>query len=107
MKNFKICISVPLSNFWRAFQIPLINCEINLVLTWPEKCVISSANGASKFAIADTKLYVPGVTLSTGDNIKLSKQLESGFKRTINWNKYQSKLTDQEQNRHSSFQGVN
>ena len=44
-----------------------------------------------KFEIANTKLYVPVITLSTQDNVKLLKQLESGFKRTINWNKYQSK----------------
>ena len=46
--------------------------------------VISSATGATKFAITDTKLYVPVVTLSTQNNIKLLKQLESGFKRVIN-----------------------
>ena len=40
------------------------------------------------------------MTLSTQDNVKLLKQLEPGFKRTINWNKYQSKITEQTQNRH-------
>ena len=43
------------------------------------------------FAITDTKLYVLGVTLSTQDNAKLLQELEPGFKRTINWNKYQTK----------------
>ena len=47
------------------------------------------------FAITDTKLYVPVITLSTQDKAKLLQQLKSGFKRTINWNKYQSKLTIQ------------
>ena len=47
------------------------------------------------FAITDTKLYVPVITLSTKDKAKLLQQLKSGFKRTINWNKYQSKLTIQ------------
>ena len=47
------------------------------------------------FKMTDSKLYVPVVTLSTQDNVKLLKQLESGFKRTINWNKYQSKITMQ------------
>ena len=37
--------------------------------------------------------------MSTQDNAKLFQQLESGFKKTINWNKYQSKVTGQEQNR--------
>ena len=100
-KNVEIAVSLnSLRNFWRTLEMPLINYEINLILTWSEKCVISSAITATKFAITDTKLYVAAVTLSTGDNIKLLKQLESGFKRTIYWNKYQSKLTDQEQNRY-------
>ena len=66
-----------------------------------------------KFAIKDTKLYVPVVTLPKEDNIKLLKQLESGFKRKVNWNKYQYKDKNKEQNRHfnylidPSFQGVN
>ena len=64
--------------------MPLINCEISLVLTWYKKCVISSAVEITKFEIRDTKLYVHFVTLSTEDNLKLLKQLESGFKRTIN-----------------------
>ena len=71
----------------------LINCEINLILTWSEDCVISSAIGATKFKITDTKLYVPVVTFSAQDNAKLLQQLNSGFKRTINWNKYQPKVS--------------
>ena len=67
-------IAVPLkylSNFWRTLEMPLINCEINLILTWYEDCVISSETGATKFKITDTNLYVPVVTLSTQDNEKL------------------------------------
>ena len=55
-----------------------------MILTWFKNYVIYSATGATKFSINDTKLYIPLVTLSTEDNIKLLKQLESGFKRTIN-----------------------
>ena len=55
------------------------------------------------FTITDTKLCVPVVTLSTQDNARLLQQLKSGFKRTINWNKYQSKVTVQEQNRYFDF----
>ena len=62
--------------------MPLINCEINLILTWSEDCVISSTNGETKFKITDTKLSVPVVTLSTQDNAKLLQQLKSGFKIT-------------------------
>ena len=73
-----------LFNFWRTLEIPLTNCEINLILTCSEDCVISSATGATKFKITDTKLYVPAVILSTQDNEKLLQQWNSGFKRTIN-----------------------
>ena len=83
-----------LSNFWRTLEMPLINCEINLILTWSANCVIvytDVANQGATFTITETKLYVPVVTLSTQDNAKLLTQLKSGFKRTINWNKYLSK----------------
>ena len=67
-----------LGNFWRTLDIPLINSEINLILTWPANCVIVYANVANQgatFAITETKLYVPVVTLSTQDNAKLLQQL--------------------------------
>ena len=83
-------IMVPLkylNNFWRTLEMPLINCELNLILTWFDKCVLSNDTKATAFAITDTKFYVPVVTLSTQDNAKLLPQLKSGFKRTINWSK--------------------
>ena len=92
-------IMVPLkylSNFWRTLEMLLINCEVN-----------------ATFAITDTKLYVPVVTLSTQENTKFLQQLKSGFKRVINWNKYLSKpeLLAQNPNLNHlverSFQGVN
>ena len=55
-----------LSVFWRSLELPLINCEFNLILTWYSNCVIVSTNVANQnatFAITDTKLYVPVVTL--------------------------------------------
>ena len=64
--------------------MPLINFEINLILTWSADCVISSAIGATKFAITDKKCYVLVVTLSTQDNTKPLQKLKLGFKRTIN-----------------------
>ena len=79
-----------LSNFWRTLELPLINCEVNLSLTWSQDCVITNSTGEGKFAITNTKLYVPVVTLSTQDNTKLLQQLKSSFKRTINWNKHKS-----------------
>ena len=87
-------IMVPLknlSNFWRTLEMPLINCEVNLILTWLSTCVITNSTGAGTFEITDTKLHVPVVTLSTKENAKLLQQLKLGFKRVIHWNKYLSK----------------
>ena len=67
---------------------------INLILTWSANCVIIYTNVANPnptFAVTETKLYVPVVTLPTQDNAKLLTQLKSDFKRTINLNKYLSK----------------
>ena len=61
-------IMVPLkylSNFWRTLEMPLINCEVNLILTWSSTCVITNSNGAGTCEITDTKLHVPVVILST------------------------------------------
>ena len=78
-----------LSNFQRALEMPLINCEINFILTWSDRCFVMNnpiANQEPTFEITDTKLYVPVVTLSTQDNAKLIEQLKSDFKRTIKMN---------------------
>ena len=89
-----------LSNFWRTLEMLLINCEVNLILTWSKDCVITNSTGEGKFKITDAKLYVPVITLSTQDNAKLLQQLESVFKRTINWNRYQSEPKTYMQNRY-------
>ena len=71
--------------------MPLINCEVELVLTWSASYVIiytDVANQVHTFTIKETILYVPVVTLSTQENAKLLAQLKSGFKRTINWTKF-------------------
>ena len=75
-----------LGNFWGTLGMPLIYCEINLILTWSDKCILSNDAKATTFAITDTKVYVPVVTLSTQDNAKLLQQLKSGFIRTIKSN---------------------
>ena len=112
-------IMVPLnylSNFWRTLEMPLINCEVNLILTRSSSCVLIATaiqNQAATFEITDTKFYVPLVTLSTQENTKFLQQLKSGFKRVINWNKYLSKpeLLAQNPNLNHlvepSFQGIN
>ena len=91
-KNVEIMVSLKyLSSFWCTLEMPLINFEVNLIVIWTTNCVIVSTNVGNQnatFAITDTKLYVPVVTLSTQDNAKLLQQLKSGFKKLINWNKY-------------------
>ena len=91
-------LGVPLkyvSNFFRSLEMPLVNCKIDLELTWHKDCMISGVNAAGgqvvSFMITNTKLYVPVVTLSTNDNTNLTKQLNEGFKRTIYWSQYVSK----------------
>ena len=93
--------------------MPLINCELNIELTWSRDCVITNATGEEKFVITWTKLYVLVVTLSIKDNAKLLQQLRSGFKRLINWDNYESSVKVFAQNRYlnylinPTFQGVN
>ena len=116
-KNVKIRVLLKyFTNFWRTLEMTLINCDINLILTWSARCFIIDPpidGQEATFTITDTKLYVPVVTLSTPDNAKLLEQLKSGFKRTINCNKYEPKVTVEQQNRYldflinPSFQGVN
>ena len=94
----------------------LTNCEINLDLNWSKNCIIvatSVTNQGATLSITDTKLYVQVVAISTQDNTELLEKLKSGFKRTINWNKYQSKISTVTQIQYldylidPSFQGVN
>ena len=105
-----------LSNFWRTLEMPLINCEIELILDWSANCVIISTNNANqvpRFTITETNLYVSVVTLSAQDSSKLLPQLKNGFKRTITWNKYLIKPELLAQNANlnhllePSFQGIN
>ena len=94
----------------------LINCEIDIILTWSANFLISTstvANQVPTYSGTDTKLFVRVVTLSTQDNAILLHQLKSCFKRTVNWTKYQSKVTIQRQIQYldyltdPSFQEVN
>ena len=113
-KNGKqeIELSIPLKylgNFWRALNIPLISYEVALELKWNKNCVITSleerqvdagppvvrdnAPTGATLAINDCKLYIPVVTLSKENEIKLLTNLKSGFKREIIWNKYRLQMT--------------
>ena len=93
--------------------MPWINNKINLILTWIENYVILEVKKLTTFTITDTKLYIPAITLSTQDNTKLLQHLRSAFKRTINWNKNQLKVTTERQKQYLDylinpiFQGVN
>ena len=119
-----IKIVVPLkylNNFWRNLNIPLINCEAELILTWFKNCVLVNKSTRDAdynanptvyeidnpenaiFPIADTQLYVPVITLSKENDIKFLEQLKSGFKRTIKWNKYRSQVTIQPQNNNLNY----
>ena len=111
----EIELAIPLKylgNFWRALNMPLISCEISLELKWNKNCLISSLEerligitpnrddsptGAT-LAINDCKLYIPVVTLSKDDEIKLLTNLKSGFTREIEWNKYRSQMSTEEEN---------
>ena len=108
-----------LSNFWRTSNIPLIYCEIELILTWSKNCALADmtvkaarnnndppaivAPNGLEFQITDTKLYVPVVALSTENDKKLLKILKSGFKRTVKWNKYRPQMTIQPQNNNLNY----
>ena len=126
LKNTKIVVPLKyLSNFFGSLEMPLINCKIHLELNWNNNCVMygadayaggdSSNNRETTFQITSTKLYVPIVTLSTKDNENLTKQLNEGFKRSVYWNEYKSKMETKTADNNNvarfpldaSFQGVN
>ena len=107
LKKCKLAIPLKyLGNFWRALDIPLISCEVSLELKWNKNCIITSqqigvnldggntaAPTNATLAINDCKLYIPVVTLSKDDEIKLLTNLKSEFTREIEWNKYRSQMT--------------
>ena len=110
-------LAVPLKylgKFWRSLNMPLISCEVSLELKWDKNSIITSLEerqvdagppvvrdgsptGAT-LAINDCKLYIPVVTLSKDDEIKLLTNLKSGFKREIIWNKYRSQMSTEAAN---------
>ena len=115
MQEIELAIPLKyLGNFWRALNIPLISCEVFSELKWNKNCGITSlerrqvdagppvvrdnAPTGATFTINDCKLYVPEVTLSKDDEIKLLTNLKSGFKREIIWNKYKSQMTTEAAN---------
>ena len=91
--NGDVKMAVPikyLSNFWRSLEMPLINCKIHLELNWIKDCV-TTIIADTTCKMTKTKLYVPIITLSSKDNVKLVKPLK-GFKRPVYWNEYQAKI---------------
>ena len=117
-------IAIPLKhlgNFWRSLDMPLINCEVSLTLTWDKNCVITtlekrvipgsnpvrrgnSLSGAS-FKITSCELCLPVVTLSKDDDNELLNHLKSGFKRVVTWNKYLSQISNRSANNNLNFLG--
>ena len=115
-RSLKVVVSLKyLSNFFRSFEMPLINYKIKLNLTWKKECVLSNQDGAAVFIINDTKMYVPVVTLSKEDNKDFIEQQNKGFQRSIYWNEYKTKEMNENAdanvfkyiNLDPSFQGVN
>ena len=122
--NLKIVVPLKyLSNFWKTLDMPLINCEVSLTLTWSENCILTdittqaavpgqgnnpgrpaiNAPTNATFKITDTKLYVPVVTLSTEDDNTFLEQLKSRFKATFKWNKYRPEITNQTKDNNLNF----
>ena len=120
-----VTIAIPLKylgNIWRSLDIPLINCEITLILSWYKECVLvgkalrnapnpqpnstiaaTESPTSAKFEITDCKLYVPVVTLSAESDNKLLEQLKSGFRRTIKWNKCMPQMSNQTKNKNLNY----
>ena len=98
-----------MENSWNAIN----KLQIWISFAWCKYCVVTYSEGEEKFAITETKLYVPVVTLSTQDSAKFLQQLKHGFKRIVNWNKYESDIKTYAQNRYlnhlinPSFQSEN
>ena len=110
-----------LSNFWTQLDIPFINCEVELILSWFKNCVLTDKSTReanydadanvyeidnsenATFKITDAKLFVPVVTLSNENDIKLLEQLKTEYKRTIKWNKYRSQMSIQPQNSNLNY----
>ena len=86
--------------------MPLIKCEVELDLKWSKNCVLieddDNITGVG-FIITSTKLYVPVVTWSININIKFLENIKWGFKGTISWNKYRSKITTQSRNNNLDY----
>ena len=92
LENAKIVVPLKYwSSFFRPLEMPLINCKIHLELNWTRDCVMPTI-ADTKFQKTSTKLYVPIVTLSTKDNVNLTRQLNEGFKISVCWNEYKSKI---------------
>ena len=115
-----------LSNFWRFLDLSLINCEIELHLSCSKECIISAISikpgvvadtdanpplpevaavqkTGTAFQTNNAKLYVPVVTLSISDSIKLLENTKQEFKRTISWNKCRSEITTQPKNNNLDY----
>ena len=126
LNNTKIVVPLKyLSIFFTSLEMPLINCKTHLQLYWNNNSVMHGAdtyaggdnfnNRETTFQITSTELYVPIVTLSTKNNVNLTKQLNGGFKKSVYWNEYKSKIETKEADANNlkrfppdaSFQGVN
>ena len=77
-------------------DLPLINCKIELNLSWEKDCVLSECHKSiteARFQINNVKLVITTVVMLTiNDNIKFLENIRQRFKITIYWNKYRSEI---------------
>ena len=127
LKNIKLVVPlIYLSNFFRSLEMPLIDYKIHLEFNWNKNnCVMYGADTyaggdntnarEATFQIITTNLYVPVIALSSKDNLNLTKHIDEGFKRSVYWNEYKSKIETKVADNNNvtrfpldaSFQGVN
>ena len=109
LPNLSVEVTIPLKylgNFWRSFDLHLINFDAELDLLWTKDCVLveykNNITGIG-FKITNTKLYTLVVTLSVNDNIKFLENLQQGLKRIVSWNKYRFEIVTQPRNKNLDY----
>ena len=115
LTDIKLVILKYLSNFWKSLNIPIINCDLELILTWSKKLCFSWYDSrcscwSSYWAPSDAKFKITYKIICSccyfikkKNDIKLLEKLKSGFKKTIKWNKYRSQMTIQPQNNNLNY----
>ena len=99
LKNVKVVVPLKyVSSFFKSLEMRLIICKIHLEIYWTKNCVMSNISGVTIFHITSTKLYVPIAPLTSKNIAALRKQLDQGFKRSIYWNEFKTKIETKQAN---------